>query len=141
MMPPILIDEQNWREFLPQYTEPDGTQVYEFGGHKRVLNAIPPILAAGEIPGIPGPTADGFTLIPRNEWDDRIAEKDKDQSWLEDIVRGVIPCTDQNGLGFCHAYGTIAIAECQRLMDQFSTPSGALPVGPLPEPPKLEDAP
>ena len=108
-MPRILIDDNNWQQHAPINGR------FEFNG-PRIMNAVPPRLAAGSDEMIPGWSDEDFTLIPRAEWDDRIAQKDKEQSWLEDIVRGTIPCTDQNGLGYCHAYGTIAIAECQRLI-------------------------
>lgn len=46
-------------------------------------------------------------LIPRSEWDARIAEQDARQSSLEHLLntRG-FQCLDQNGQGFCWAYST-----------------------------------
>jgi hypothetical protein len=118
MMPtPFVINDNTWTQVMPHRFNRYGEGIHDFGGHPRILNAREPEAAPGECEDIPGwVRADDFQLIPRDEWDDRIAQKDKDQSWLEDIVRNVIPCTDQNGLGYCHAYGTIAIGECQRLV-------------------------
>jgi transposase InsO family protein len=43
-------------------------------------------------------------------WDDLIAWKDQQHSWLEDLVRAKVSCDDQGGLNFCHAASTIQAA-------------------------------
>lgn len=62
-----------------------------------------------------------LTLIPRSEWLDRIKYMDENKCWLEDIVRSKlpgqnVPCTDQNGLGYCHSYSTVQAAMIRRLI-------------------------
>src|SRR3970282_601381 len=81
---------------------PDANGVVDFDG-PRICNATPPAASPGAI--VCAPAADCL-LVPRSEWLNRIRQKDAEQSWLEDIVRGVMPSSDQNGLGYCHAYGT-----------------------------------
>lgn len=92
-----LYDESNYRELLG-----DGRRVW-FDGHWRMLNAMAPKHRAGECPWIPKAS---FDPISREQWPDLIAQKDAEKSWLEDLVRQYnVKCGDQNGLGYCHAYG------------------------------------
>jgi len=102
-----IIDDSNYTLLLPKTGN-----VFEFNG-PRILGAIPPKAGPGLCAAAPG--AD-FPLIPRDAWPDLIRKKDREKTWLEDIVRGVIPCNDQNGLNYCHAYGTVMKAMCQRLV-------------------------
>jgi hypothetical protein len=53
----------------------------------------------------------GIPIIPKSEWDARIAEQDREQSSLEHLrMRGsagqMISALDQNSQGFCWAYST-----------------------------------
>lgn len=110
-MPTVpLYDDSNYQELVP-----DAEGRFEFNGPRLCL-AVPPSLAAGDIPGVGAAEDFPDFLIPRSEWPDRIRQKDAEKSWLEDIVRGVIPCDDQGPLGFCHAYGTKIAGECCRLV-------------------------
>lgn len=108
------INDQTYKLLLPSDYD-QGGRIVDFNG-PRILNAIPPRAAPGTI--VHAPLAD-FKVIPRNLWDDIIARKDRDHSWIEDLVRDKrygIPCTDQNGLGYCHAYGTVKKAMVKRLL-------------------------
>ena len=52
-------------------------------------------------------------IIPRDEWDERIADKNAAGNWLFPTWSGDVPCMDQNGLGYCHAYCTVMAAMVQ----------------------------
>lgn len=84
----------------------------------------------------------------------RIAELEEQNRILRLAQKACADCEDVQRMAMCeqehvlltpdrlYAFSPIAeCVECQRLMDQFSAPSDALPVSPLPEPPKQEDAP
>ena len=102
-----LYNDSNYQELLP-----DSQGVFEFEG-PRVMNFVPPKAGVGEVKGtIPFPDK----LIPRSDWPALIQKKDAEKSWLEDMVRGVVKCSDQNGLGYCHGYGTKGAGECCRLI-------------------------
>jgi hypothetical protein len=105
-----LIDDSNYHILVP-----DENGQFEFNGPRLCL-ARPPKLALGAIPGTLAAEEFPDFIIPRSEWPDRIKQKDADKSWLEDIVRRKIATDDQNGLGFCHAYGTKIAGECCRLI-------------------------
>ena len=71
-------------------------------------------IAAGTLgqPGIVYSPMPQSELIPRSEWDERIAKKDREQSWLEDLVRNAnVPCLDQNGTNYCHGF---SVAQCMQ---------------------------
>lgn len=87
---------------------PDGSAAYEFGGHVRVLNFRPPVDPYGKCRSA---RADAFELIQREAWQDLCSQKDREKSWLLDILGDVLQVQDQNGLGYCHAYGTVAEME------------------------------
>lgn len=114
-MSELLITDQNWREHVGRFRA-DGVRVFPFGGHDRILNALPPLYSPGEIPGIPGPSDDEFKVIPRDEWDERIAEHDAKKTWLHDRVAGILKTKDQNGLGYCHSYGTVTAGLIVRII-------------------------
>lgn len=61
------------------------------------------------------PIVEALPLIPRSEWPDRIRQMDRAKAWLEDKVRGVIPCSNQNPLKFCWAYSTTMADMLKRL--------------------------
>jgi len=94
-----------------QALEPNARGEVEHDGVVRLCLAVPPSAPIGEMPHT---IAFPDRLVPRSEWDDRIAEKDREKSWLYDLVAGVIPCKDQASLGYCHAYGYTAAGECCR---------------------------
>jgi len=106
--------------------------VYEFTGcgldrffwnGERLLNAMPQEeikrvrlqRQAENRPLVSTPFMEAVPLIPRSEWVDRIKEKDANGSWLRTINDNAgVPCLDQDGLGFCHAYGTVGAAMTAR---------------------------
>jgi hypothetical protein len=110
-MAELWINEDNWRDQVG-----DG-QVVEFDGQLRRLNYVKRGTAYGEFPRAAAfPESD---LIPRSEWDVLIAKKDEEQSWLYGIIKGQIPCEDQDGLGYCHAYGPVMCVLIQRLIQNL----------------------
>lgn len=103
----LFITPENYREFTGA-GQPD----FKWDGVTRPLNALPPRKGYGEVEGVAA-IETVMPLIPRSEWRDRIAEKDANGSWLKNVVTEV-PCKDQNGLGYCHAYGTVSGIETAR---------------------------
>lgn len=79
-----------------------GAAYHEFGGHRRILNAVFEPGCDGVMYSRPFRASD---LIPREEWPDRIAQKDREKSWPDDLMRemGVDP-KDQDGTRLCHGY-------------------------------------
>ncbi len=73
-------------------------------------------------------------LIPRDEWDDRIAEMEKTKSRLSDLlIQADIPCKDQNGTNYCWFNGVITACETLRCVMglpyvALSSASGAAPI-------------
>jgi len=108
-MPELLITPDN----VDVFCGPPNATAVDFGGHRRVLNFRPPVRGYGSC--MATPIEDILHLIPRDEWDDRIAEKDAADSWLLSSCKNVL-CKDQNGLGYCHAYGTVSCAEIAEVM-------------------------
>lgn len=106
-MAELWINETNYTDHIG-----DGSVVV-VDGQPRLLNAMQRRTEYGGF-DLAVPMEDRIPLIPRSEWDERIAQKDKDQSWLEQIVRPQWKVTDQNGLGYCHAYATVSAAEVVR---------------------------
>jgi len=97
-----------------QALEPNARGEVEHNGVVRLCLAVPPSAPLGQLPNA---IAFPDRLIPRSEWDERIAEKDREKSWLYDLVHAAgIPCDDQGSLGFCHAFGTTDAAENCRLI-------------------------
>lgn len=63
------------------------------------------------------PWAKPFQLsyVPRSEWDDRIAEGEKQRSFLSNVVLDAgIPSKDQNGTNYCWFNGVITACETLR---------------------------
>jgi len=91
-----------------------GQATFDFGGHRRILNANDhPIGSKGLM--FARPILEAVELIPREQWPDLIAQKDREKSWLDDIVADLnLPCKDQNGLGYCHGYGPTTALEVAR---------------------------
>jgi len=120
-MSELYIDESNF-----EYWTGAGNAAVNFDGYDRVLNFQPPQVAYGQVVGYDEqgnivwsakPFEDVMPLIPRDEWRDRIKEKDANGSWLKNAV-GEIPVKDQDGLGYCHAYGTVSVLE---ILDMIAT--------------------
>lgn len=88
-----------------------GRETFEFDGHVRVMNARSSqgFVFGGLQMGAP---IDDSYLIPREAWPDLIADKDREQSWLDDMVQALdIPTEDQDGLSWCHGFGPVAATE------------------------------
>lgn len=73
-------------------------------------------------------------IIPRSEWDDRIAEMERTKSRLSDLVlQAEIPSLDQNGTNYCWFNGVITACETLRCLAglpyvKLSSASGAAPI-------------
>jgi hypothetical protein len=87
-----------------------GARYHLVCGEQRWLNFEVPDIKYGNVACM-SQAEDVMDLIPRSQWDDIIAEKDAAGSWLINNIPGVT-CKDQDGLGFCHAYGTVSALEC-----------------------------
>jgi hypothetical protein len=111
-MPELFITEQNCVELCGA-----GHDLFNFGGHVRMLNANQHPMGSVMMFSQPMTEAD---LIPEEEWPDLIAQKDRERSWLDDMVEDLgIPCKDQNGLGYCHGYGPVTALEVMRAVGGF----------------------
>ncbi len=91
-----LVDERRRRGLsLPARQFAYGTTRYRDRGN---VAGSPPVFSP----------MDRADLIPRDQWDDIIAQKDEEKSWLEDLVRyHEIPCSDQKSTNYCHAFSTV----------------------------------
>lgn len=73
----------------------------------RMLNAQPRRSQYGGLMFAPKLEA-AFPIIPSEKWADLIKEKDANGSWMRATNDAAgVPCLDQDGLGYCHAYGTV----------------------------------
>lgn len=111
-MPYLLIDDNNYREFIGNRLEVD------FGGQRRILGALARRTEAG-LCKVAAPAAPDF-LIPRDRWPELIAKKDEEGSWLADIIapeirREITRREDQNGLGYCWTYCVTIAAIVERI--------------------------
>jgi hypothetical protein len=115
-MPELYITPYNYQ----QYTGA-GKRWFNWNGQVRVLNAQPRQRAYGTL-NFARPLILSIPLIPRDQWIDRIKEKDANLSWIKNIneLKG-IPCLDQGHLGYCHAYGTVGAALTLRAIHGFRT--------------------
>lgn len=107
-MPELLITPQNCDRFCGLA----GAEVYEWDGQLRVLNFKPPEVEYGKC-RVAKTADDVLELIPRDQWQERIKEKDAAESWLR-FNNKAVACKDQDGLGYCHAYGTASTIEIAR---------------------------
>lgn len=105
---PLIITSQN----VDQWCGPEGAGYFQFGGHVRMLNANKRPLGSSGVNAAKS-MADSFEIIPEEEWPDLIAQKDREKSWLDDIITG-LKCKDQDGLGYCHGYGPVTCMEVMR---------------------------
>jgi hypothetical protein len=121
MMPELYIDESNY-----QFWTGAGNPSVEFDGGTRILNFVPPVAPYGEVKQYDEngnliyharPLEDEVPLIPRDEWMDRIKEKDTNGSWLINSCGGIL-CKNQDSLGYCHAYGGVSVEE---ILEKVST--------------------
>jgi len=87
----------------------------------RYLNAMNRRVPYGQLM-FARPLSSVMPIIPRSEWKRMIAEKDANQSWMRHINdRAGVPCLDQNGLGYCHAYGTVSAGMTARAIHGLKT--------------------
>lgn len=99
-MAELIIDDRNWREQIG-----DG-QVIEFGNETRYLSCLPRQTQYGLCEGAK-PILEAMPLLPRSEWDARIAYNDANNAWLYNTcIRHKIPVGNQNSLNFCWSWGT-----------------------------------
>ncbi len=115
-MPELHITPANYLKYTGA-----GKRWFNWNGEVRMLNARPRRRPYGSL-AFSKPLISEIPLIPRNEWIDRIKEKDANQSWLYNInVNKGVQCKDQDGLGYCHAYGTVSAAETLRAIHGLPT--------------------
>ena len=121
-MPELFLTEQNVYEHTGC-----GLDRFYYDGGARILNAWPQELVesarrARMTPMMSIPFLEAIPLIPRDEWVDRIREKDANGSWMRSINdQADVPCLDQNGLGYCHAYGTVGAGMTSRAVAGLPT--------------------
>lgn len=54
-------------------------------------------------------------LIPRSEWDDRIAFKERNKARISDMLDAAgVPSTDQNGTNYCWFFGVVGACQARR---------------------------
>ena len=101
-------------ENADSYCGPVNARAVNFDGQIRMLSFRPPAAPYGECRGTVG--AERLVeLIPRSEWDKIIEQKDREKSWLIDNV-ATVKCKDQNGLSYCHSFGTVSTMEIALVM-------------------------
>jgi len=104
-MPELVIDNSNYGDFVHQLNNRT----------PGVVGCLPRTTQYGECEHA-APMAEKFVVIPREEWPKRVELADKYDTWLYDLVKGVVPVMNQDGLGYCHAYGTVLAMMAQRLV-------------------------
>jgi hypothetical protein len=102
----LLINDTNYQQHVTEIS--DGRF-----GDRRLGGCLPRRTAFGEC-SVAAPMPESM-LIPRSEWPDRIRQKDAEKTWVKDTCAR-IPCMDQDGLNYCHAYGPVMAAMCHRLV-------------------------
>jgi hypothetical protein len=112
----LVINDDNYKQFIG-----DGHQV-DFDGHTRLLTARPRITPFGCYRNIPA--AKPELLIPRSKWDEIIAKKDEEKSWLSDYILpeeqiAITKAEDQNGRSLCWSYDVTINAIINRLKQGF----------------------
>jgi len=96
-MAEIVIHDGNYQQYITGYT-----------GAERRRTAFGECRAA--------PAIDEDWLIPRSQWDDEIARKDEEKSWLWDRTQDRIPCQYQNGINYCHAFAQVMAQEAAEVV-------------------------
>lgn len=89
-MTQIIITDDNWPQCDPSL-------------HGRECGLLPRTSVYGSLP-FAAPT-DESILIPRSDWPDMIREGEANQTFLSHLMaRAGVPCLDQDGLPYCHAF-------------------------------------
>lgn len=116
-MPELVIDESNYVDYIG-----DGKKIV-WDGEKRLFGALPRVTQFGCYNNIP--SAKPEFLVPRSEWDRIIEEKDRDKSWLSDLIKSeerdfISEKQDQNSLGYCWNYCVTICGTINRLKQGLS---------------------
>lgn len=106
----LHIDEHNAHLFIP---DADGVVAHD--GKRYSTGAKPRTMVCGSYPWAPTFDAAGIQVIPTAQWEPLIAAGQG--NFLPDIVGDTIPCGDQNGMNYCHAWGTTMGAMIARLTE------------------------
>jgi hypothetical protein len=107
--PPVFTAEQ-WKEFLG-----DGRKAL-VNGQWRYFTAKPrdkKKYPYGAAPGMVTLKAAGVDVIPRKEWPARLAALKKANAGVMPLTYGEVPCSDQNGLGYCWVHSAKNSAQTQ----------------------------
>lgn len=122
-----VIDDSNFHNYVTNWRDPQtGTPILR-GHTPRPYDQVP----EGEL----GPFASSFPhLIPEDEWDDRIEEKDRTQSGLYFAWKqsGMAPL-NQNGTNYCWCNGVVTAIQLTRIVNnapfiEYSPASVAAPI-------------
>jgi hypothetical protein len=102
----IVINDANWREHIGDGGVIPADHPHS-GGEVRICGTIPRRSIYGSLPyAEPMPKTD---LIPRTLWPDMIRDGEREQTFLSHLLaRNQIPCLDQDGLPYCHAFSPAA---------------------------------
>lgn len=109
----VTIDDSNYRRFLdPQVVK----------GEKKARGLIPRLFSTHPVGCYAVAEPFALPLIPEGEWDDRIAQQEKDKSSLQHIRdQGAfgqsIPSRDQDGRGYCWAHSTVSAMLLSRALN------------------------
>lgn len=101
----ITINDSNWMQFVDPVVDGETKKCRTFPRNRTVYG-----------PGIFAPLIGMWDqpLIPESEWDDRVAQQEKDKSSLQHVRdRGgpggkPIPSRDQNGVGYCWCHSGVS---------------------------------
>lgn len=104
----FIIDDENYQELAID------------AAGDRPLTARPRTTQHGQCMAAK-PITEAMPLIPRSKWDELIAAKDANKSWLYDIVKDSVPVMNQGQLGYCHAYCFAAAVMMQRVVEGMGT--------------------
>jgi len=121
-----IIDDNNYRQFVPSSAEPDGGG---YGYLPRDWNVDPY--------GSFFPTFEslGESEIPRDQWSGYIEELERTQTRLSDLYnRRGWPKPNQNGTNFCHGYAVTSAMKLDRSKQNgswkaYSAESVCAPIG------------
>jgi hypothetical protein len=102
----IEITDRNWQDHVGYAGVLEADHPFA-GGEQRVCGCLPRRSVYGSLPyAEPLPRE---RLIPRSEWKDRIADGERTQTFLSHLLaRAGVPCLDQDGLPYCHAFSPAA---------------------------------
>lgn len=113
----LIIDDFNWQEFCDPT---DGRCQTIARDYEKVPYGAIPVAPPG-----------GVTIIPMEEWPDRIADKARRKDTLKDIWADTpIGVWDQGSVGYCHAFSAVMLVAIERAAQQLPyVPLSASSVG------------